>query len=464
MTTPLHDALGIDSRDLDIDLVKRACAESVAEAERLDFKQVLPLPTTKVSPEESTSRRLELAKDLAAMANGRGGMIVYGVSDSNNRASEIVDVGDLSGGSAAKGIRQVAYNQVYPPLQVRCTPLGGEGERVLVVEVDESDDAPHLVLARSGGQQGWLIAPYRSGPDTQNMLEKQLEQAYKDRFEGRRLKAEELETVYDGLIERYAPYDNRNASFAVVAVPHRSARFEWGSNPANRLKYIVSTAAARTFALGQAYGWSLPSTLFAVVDGHGSSVRRGLRCWTYTASHVIQGAGDEPAELVVEISDLGSIAILWRSGDTYNRTGNLSTERCLARDEPELIALLTTYLLSDLSEAYVTPTDYTLRTGLDPRSSITLIHDDERWKRHTQTVPPSRPFTTDLRLTGGPDARASDILGFLTDVANLEGRDESVLERLWWRGKNQWQDVNEKNTTTQLFGGSPNHPESGRPL
>jgi predicted HTH transcriptional regulator len=64
----IHTALGV-TQPLDHALVLQAVSEHVGEDEQLDWKQQLP------------SHGDEVAKDVAAMANTRGGMIVYGVAE-----------------------------------------------------------------------------------------------------------------------------------------------------------------------------------------------------------------------------------------------------------------------------------------------------------------------------------------------------------------------------------------------
>jgi hypothetical protein len=113
VTTPLHAALGQTGTELTFELVEEACTSRTAESDQLDWKRDLPLPTGETTHERARDQTLELAKDLAAMANSRGGMLVYGVRDEGDRAAEIVGVPDPSDGVIEKRIRQVAYNFVH---------------------------------------------------------------------------------------------------------------------------------------------------------------------------------------------------------------------------------------------------------------------------------------------------------------------------------------------------------------
>ena len=88
MTTPLHAALGLPGTDLTFAMLEDACREQVAESGQLDFKRDLPLPAGDAPAEQTRARAHSLAKDLVAMANSRGGMLVFGVRDEGDRAFE----------------------------------------------------------------------------------------------------------------------------------------------------------------------------------------------------------------------------------------------------------------------------------------------------------------------------------------------------------------------------------------
>lgn len=81
MWSRIHAELGLSPTPLTHALVVRAVESGVAEADDLDWKQALP-------PEVEKKRR-DVAKDVAAMANTRGGLIVYGVREENERAVEL---------------------------------------------------------------------------------------------------------------------------------------------------------------------------------------------------------------------------------------------------------------------------------------------------------------------------------------------------------------------------------------
>lgn len=73
--TRLHEHLGHRPGALTYDMVATAVADKLAENDDLDWKEALP----NFVPKPGTWN--EFAKGVAAMANTRGGLLVYGVTD-----------------------------------------------------------------------------------------------------------------------------------------------------------------------------------------------------------------------------------------------------------------------------------------------------------------------------------------------------------------------------------------------
>src|SRR4051794_2707054 len=82
LVTPLHAALGLRESGLTFEMVADACLQRVEEREDLDFKRTLPLLASAGESSRRDAEQEALAKDIAAMANSRGGMIIYGVAES----------------------------------------------------------------------------------------------------------------------------------------------------------------------------------------------------------------------------------------------------------------------------------------------------------------------------------------------------------------------------------------------
>ena len=184
--TSLHRALGASPQPLTDELLDEAVAVGVAETHDLDWKSQLPpmkgLPQT------------DFPKDVAAMANNGGGLIVYGVNEIQKAATERVDVGDLDEGYE-RALRSAAITAISPPvfgLKVHC--LGGEADqnRAVIVQIAASVDGPHLIY-----RNDFFGAPIRNDSDTVWMKEREIESMYRARFDERRHASEALDQLFD---------------------------------------------------------------------------------------------------------------------------------------------------------------------------------------------------------------------------------------------------------------------------
>jgi hypothetical protein len=181
--TPLHRLLGLSPGPLTDELLDAAVAAGVAETNDLDWKSELPpakgLPQT------------DFPKDVAAMANSGGGVIVFGVQEEQKVATGRVDVGEFDE-ARERSLRSAAITAISPPvfgLEVHC--LGSAGNRAVVVEVPASIDGPHLIYRNE-----YFGAPVRNDSDTVWMKERQIEAMYRARFEERRHATEVLDALF----------------------------------------------------------------------------------------------------------------------------------------------------------------------------------------------------------------------------------------------------------------------------
>ncbi|WP_372669800.1 AlbA family DNA-binding domain-containing protein [Amycolatopsis kentuckyensis] len=169
--------LGADFQDLRAEDLRRACAEGVAEDLHLDFK----------AEDSYTSKPAgldELAKDVTALANAQGGLLVIGIveDDQGNAAAlkplDITKSDDLIG-KMEQGLR-ARVAPLYPAVAIRAvedhdTP----GRGVLLIGVPRSPLAPHAVRRTTRPEYSYAL---RVGRNTAWLEETEIANRYRDRF------------------------------------------------------------------------------------------------------------------------------------------------------------------------------------------------------------------------------------------------------------------------------------------
>jgi pimeloyl-ACP methyl ester carboxylesterase len=121
------------------DLAELVGNPDAAEGEDLDFK------AAHYSPE----RKTELAKDVAALANTIGGVLVIGLAD--DRKSRVPTAAvpvELTDGRLRQ-IRQTLASNLRPTPRIKLIPKQdspGSNEGILLIAVGRSLDAPHAVI------------------------------------------------------------------------------------------------------------------------------------------------------------------------------------------------------------------------------------------------------------------------------------------------------------------------------
>ncbi|MGY1632938.1 helix-turn-helix domain-containing protein [Geodermatophilus sp. SYSU D01186] len=175
--TSIHAALG-EAGPLDFSTIERAVERGVREDETLDWKGSEYRQVSDQDPGD------EFAKDVAALANTRGGILVLGVSEERRtgRASRLTPITITD--ALERRMRAWLNTRVSPRIEgIRFVPLlrdAAAEEGVLVISIPASPDMPHMI-----GEKKSCGFPYRYGTQTLWMREFDLERAYRDRFERR---------------------------------------------------------------------------------------------------------------------------------------------------------------------------------------------------------------------------------------------------------------------------------------
>lgn len=192
----LEQVLGVRLDQLDWDALVRLAASGAPEAVDLEYKE------SHYGTGDSDKR--EFAKDVAALANTNGGLLLIGIGESNGGL-------DLKPVSLSEPelirYRQIAANQIFPlpSMNLEVVRQPDDSRRgVLALAIPRSPLAPHAVAVNEG-----LRYPRRHGPTTEFLSEPEVAAAYRARFalaSDRQDLASEREGRFLGTLDPSAPW------------------------------------------------------------------------------------------------------------------------------------------------------------------------------------------------------------------------------------------------------------------
>lgn len=296
--TPLHAALSLPKGPLTYEYIERAAAAGVSESADLDWKQELP----------GRGGTPETSKDIAAMANSGGGVIVYGVAEVSGRAESINAVSILEADravvlAAAAAARPFVQGMVLVPL----ASSDGASAGVVVAIVPGSPNAPHLV-----GEGNRLGVPARNGATTIWLDERAIERAYSERFNLRASRHDLLSAMVDDLRDRLS-ITNGETWLVGVATP---------LSPLSRPGELSRQEAREILTLGHQRSKSMYLDGLGVTGDLGDvgrspeALRVGRRRWIAETIYV-RNPDDRSDEAHAEIHHDGSVGLAVKTEQTY---------------------------------------------------------------------------------------------------------------------------------------------------
>jgi hypothetical protein len=402
MFTPLHRALGIEPCPLTMDVVRRAVTDGITEREDLDWKKTLP--------QRPGAWIEEFAKDIAAMANASGGMIVYGVSEdrATSAAAEVCGVGPVTD-AVLRELRAAAFSGITPPvlgLDPKVIEDPGSGETVLALVIPASEDSPHLVF-----RQDMFGAPLRLGSQTGWMKERMLESAYRQRFAERDRRMASLDDLFD---ETARPF-LRVPRVWMVAVAQPEIRGRLGRLERNTAHRILSDATEQSIRLAPRNVSPLDQ-----LQGQINGIMPGLRRWIVQSSDL---DADQIYGCRIALHFDGSVTIAMAvAGDRQNDARAQVPTRQIEAVLAELagIAVTTSRELS-ISGGYGVKASL-LGNGTDP---IRLLEPDQTLTHHD--VAATSPIVDFIPVTGmfptedGPEPIREGLREIALDLINQAG-------------------------------------------
>jgi hypothetical protein len=188
----LRAVFGAPLPEIGIEHIEALVRANVPEEADLDFKESLYA--------NSASGRHELCKDIAAMRNNRGGVIVLGVQDADGVA--VACPGVPLSDDEARRMRQIVAGGTAPHAEfdIRAIPRGSDGTGVYLLVAEPSPFRPHAVVVNEG-----LRYPRRDGSTTRWLSEVEVADLYRDRFRGQDEQLDRLVRVGNEARDRLAP-------------------------------------------------------------------------------------------------------------------------------------------------------------------------------------------------------------------------------------------------------------------
>lgn len=345
MFTALHSALGISPTDeFTNDMLDRLVEERTAERQDLEFKA--KIDSTPARPES------DVRKDLCAMANSGGGVIVYGVNelpDMKDHAGERVNAGEYSSGLEQAYI-SVATNYISPPLRgVKFHRVEHPEHEAFIVVVPESKHVPHMYFTEKRNATV-LAAPTRYGAHSDWLSEPEIADLYRVRFQREEATSSELDEVYRRVAEKRTHDGFWGVGVALPTYPVRN------DNVTESDAALVRAAAYDDPLRREYHGSVSPVTA--------SNYRTGLKCRTYSGRQY----DTRELQAYFELHENGTVTVLSRLDKvTFSRPGQEVSTHAFACLVGDLLALIRHY------GGITGNTDYQMRFGVEWDSDEPLV-------------------------------------------------------------------------------------------
>lgn len=249
----IHRHLALPATELTFEDVDRPFTSGVGEGRDLDWKTVLPKDLGRDGGDE-------FAKDVTALANTSGGLLVYGVDEKQ----KVVGLPTTISDETLRQLEQLLLTRTAPHVtdvqMTRLTCADDSARNLLLVAVPESIDAPHVVVGVARDQKlatamrGWE----RRGSDSVPLDEPALAQAYRrrlDRYTNLEERSEELRAFAAAQCED----STETAWLIVAAVPVRPA-----AHPPRQERSAVGDRTARAIGAAARLGAANHEALIAL--------------------------------------------------------------------------------------------------------------------------------------------------------------------------------------------------------
>lgn len=208
--------LGVSTAEADEAALQRLIDGSVREDEDLEFKSGL------YGGREQDKR--ELAKDVAGLANHRGGLLIIGMSEDQGIAARLTAVA-LSEDAELR-MRQVIGDLISPAPQIDLRPVPSAGNSEVgyyLLAVPPSPLAPHAVRINDA-----LRYHRRDGTRTRPLYESEVADAYRSRFATATSRQQRLDEAVNQC--RQAHFRQQGTWLLLGVSPQVPGEMGWGAD------------------------------------------------------------------------------------------------------------------------------------------------------------------------------------------------------------------------------------------
>lgn len=294
-------------------MLEEAISAGLPESAGLDWKDRLPAIKGLANG--------GVPKDVAAMANAGGGVIIYGVNEENKAAtgrSDKATYGEATAERYERAYKSVAVSAIHPPVfgvelvEISASPLA------VAAIIPASVDGPHLIYSSD-----FFRAPVRNGADTVWMREGDIARMYRARFDEQRNANEALEQLYT---DAASAADGERVWFVGVARPRLRYVGERVSEKVAQGVFDVANGFAARWGERESYlGYRLPGVV-------GRRPRVGLRRWLLPAASSMWGRRD----IEVGLHQDGSVSFAGEVGGGQGMLFGEERQRDLPADHVSL--------------------------------------------------------------------------------------------------------------------------------
>ncbi|MEU8789759.1 ATP-binding protein [Streptomyces sp. NPDC048643] len=258
----LTAALGSHPDELSEDDLQRAVDNRIPEGLDLDWKKDFYKGTD--------AGKKELAKDVSAMANTSGGMIVIGVDDGKQDHAHGLAPSEPDPNRGEEWIRSVLANWIQPVVpNVGVRPLRSalhEGSAYWLLTVPSSTQAPHAVSA-PGNDYNFRVH-VRHGTTTRTLAESEIAQRYRDRFQAASADADHLREIADAGLRHLGSQLSVEVPIGGSLMDHEPGWMSLTAVPTVRGNYPLTRQTERAAAFDRFQGIAVQGVTRALMPRH----------------------------------------------------------------------------------------------------------------------------------------------------------------------------------------------------